>query len=244
MKIVICENENYWSDVLNQAVSKWATSKRIELECSRFISSQELISHLSQSCDVDALFLDIPLGEEVIDGMWLAKRIRKMGLTIPIIFVTSDTLRAADGYLVEAMGYLQKPINEDRLAIFLNRIYKGTKRQKLIKIMDDGRVTRILQKDIVYAEVRDHTIIYYTIQRSFSHRGTFSEILENLKDDGFIQIHRSFVVALDKIDNIKATYPYSVDVIKNHEIVKLPVSRNYIENLLVAYSEDLLEKMI
>ena len=244
MKIAICEDERYWSEVLKTSVSKWAAARKVELDCGCFASPQELINHLKANSDVDLLFLDIALGEKVIDGMILAKRIRKMGSAIPIIFVTSDALRAADGYLVEAMGYLFKPIDEDRLALFLDRIIRRQKRQKVVKIMDEGRVTNFYQKDVVYAEVKDHTIIYHTTQGSISHRGIFSEILANLDDECFAQIHRSFVIALDKVDSIKTTYPYSVDMIKNNETVNLPVSRKYINNLLEMYSDDLLEKMI
>lgn len=53
----------------------------------------------------------------MVDGMTLAKHLRQMGNTIPIIFVTVDSLRAADGYLVEAMGFLWKPIDEGRLSL-------------------------------------------------------------------------------------------------------------------------------
>lgn len=244
MKIAICEDEHYWIDALKKSLLKWAASRRIECTYSSFTSSQALINYFKDNPNVDVLFLDILLGEQVIDGMGLAKRIRKMGNTVPIIFVTSDSLRASDGYLVEAVGYLHKPIDENRLTLFLDRIVKRQKRQKVIKIINEGRVTHIAQKDIIYAEVRDHTIIYHTINNSISHRGTLNEILEVLEKDDFVQIHRSFVVALDKIDNIKTTYPYAVEMVKNEKTVTLAVSRKYIKNLLDRYSDNLLEKMI
>lgn len=244
MKIIICEDESYWSNALRQAVSKWTTSKSIELAFSCFPSSQGLICHLEENSDSDILFLDLDLGEDTIDGMGLAERIRKMGLTIPIIFVTSNPLRAADGYLVEAVGYLEKPINEERLSLFLDRIYEQEHHHKTIMIMDGGHATNINLKDIVYAEVRDHTVIYFTVHGTVSCRGTFSDILKNLGNNGFVQIHRSFVVAFDKIGSINSKYPYSVDLKSNDEIVNLSVSRKYIDNLLEIFSENLLENMI
>jgi hypothetical protein len=69
MIIVICEDEKYWSDALNTAVSKWAASRKIELQCSSFASPDELVNHLDAHRDIDALLLDISLGEKVIDGM-------------------------------------------------------------------------------------------------------------------------------------------------------------------------------
>lgn len=244
MKIVICEDEQYWSEALKTSIAKWAALRKIKTHCSSFDSPYELANHLKAHVDDDVLFLDISLGEKVIDGMTLAKRIRKMGSTIPIIFVTIDSHRAADGYLVEAMGFLSKPIDEDRLVLFLDRIIRRQRNQKILKIMTDGHMTNIYQKDIVCAEINDHTIIYHTTQGSFSLRGTLREILAILDKEYFVQIHRSYVIALDKIDGIKTTYPYVVTLIKRDEIVNLPVSRKYINNLLEVYSDNILEKMI
>jgi len=176
--------------------------------------------------------------------MTLAKHLRKMGNTIPIIFVTVDSLRAADGYLVEAMGFLSKPIDEGRLSLFLDRIIKCRKNQRIIKIVAENRLNNVYQKDIMYAEIIDHTVIYHTVKGSLTLRGTLGEVLALLGDEYFVQIHRSYVIALDKIDNIKTTYPYSVSLLENNGLVDLPVSRKYINKLLEVFSDDVLEKMI
>lgn len=244
MKIVICEDEQHWIEALKTAVSKWAAIKKIDFHCSCFTSPQELANYLKVHTDIDVLFLDISFGDKVIDGLSLAKYIRKTGSTIPIIFVTGNSLRAADGYLVEAMGYLTKPINEARLALFLDRIIKRQKRLKGYKIMSEGRITIIYQKDILYLEMKDHIVEYHTAQNVLTQRATLGEVIAVLDRHCFVQIHRSYVIALDNIDGIKSTYPYSVTLIKTDGPENLPVSRKYIGNLLEVYSDDLLEKMI
>lgn len=244
MKIVICEDEQYWSEALKLSISNWAISRKVDFHCDSFSSPHDLTSHIADNADTDVLFLDISLGEKVVDGMTLAKRLRKMGNTIPIIFVTVDSLRAADGYLVEAMGFLSKPIDESRLSLFLDRIIKRQKSQRIIKIMSEGRINNVYQNDIVYAEINDHTVIYHTMQGSLKLRGTLGEVLALLDTDYFVQIHRSYVVALGKIESIKPTYPYSVILHNNNESVDLPVSRKYIDKLIEVYSDDVLERMI
>ena len=244
MKIVICEDERHWSNELQKSVSRWAIARRIEYQFSVFSAPQELIKYLSTNKDMDVVLLDISLGNEVIDGMVAAKHIRKMGSHVPIIFVTVDSFRAADGYLVEAMGFLGKPIDEKRLSLFLDRILRKKKSEKIIKIVSETAATNVLQSEIVYAEVKDHTIIYHTTKQDISMRGTLSDILELLGSEHFLQIHRSYVIASAKIYKIKSTYPYSVDVLNGIEVVNLPVSRNYIDKLLAVYSDDLLERLI
>lgn len=244
MKIVICEDDQYWSETLKLLISKWAITRKVNYDCVYFSSPYDLINHIADNLDTDVFFLDISFGEKAIDGMTLAKHLRKMGNTTPIIFVTIDSFRAADGYLVEAMGFLSKPIDENRLSLFLDRVIKRQKNKKIIKIMSEGRINNVCQNDIVYAEINDHTVIYHTVQGSCKLRGTLGEVLSLLDADYFVQIHRSYVIALGKIDSIKTTYPYSVTLHKTNKAVDLPVSRKYIDKLIELYSDDILEKMI
>lgn len=244
MKIVICEDEHYWREALETSIRKWAVTRNIDTHCQSFLSPLELITHLKKQTHVDVLFLDISLGEKVIDGMSLAKLIRKTGSTVPLIFVTIDSQRAAEGYLVEAMGFLSKPIDDGRLALFMDRIIKRQRGQKTIKVFVDGHMSSIHEKHIVYVEIIDHTVIYHTIQGNFNLRSTLNEVIEILNSDYFIQIHRSYIIALDKIHSIKTTYPYSVDLQRFDETVCLPVSRKFISKLVEVYSDEVLEKMI
>lgn len=244
IKIIICEDQKYWSETLKSSVTKWANSRKTNCNCHCISSPEEFTDNLKQFIDIDVLFLDITFDKKDIDGMALAKLIRKMGISVPIIFVTADTLRAADGYLVEAMGYLTKPLDEGRLMLFMDRIIKQKHSQKIIRVISEDRIKNIYQKDIVYVEVQDHTVKYFTLQGKLSSRGTLSETLALLDSECFIRIHRSFIVALNKIDNIKTTYPYAVTLIQNIEMPELPVSRKYIKNLLNVYSNDLLERML
>lgn len=242
--IVICEDERHWSNEIKKVVHLWATNRHIELQCDSCSTPQELIRYLAMHSDTDAILLDISLGNETIDGMVAAKHIRKTGNQTPIIFITVDSFRAADGYLVEAMGFLGKPIDEKRLFLFLDRILRKKKSERIIKIISGDTVTNVPQSEIVFAEVTDHTIIYHTLQEQIKLRGTLANIMETLGNENFIQIHRSFVIAKSKIYKIKLTYPYSVDMLNGIEIINLSVSRSYIENLLAVYSDDVLERLI
>lgn len=173
-----------------------------------------------------------------------AKYIRKMGNKVPIIFVTVDSIRAVDGYLVEAMGFLSKPIDIKRLTLFLDRIIENQKSERSINIQTGNKVVNLRQRDIVFVEVINHTLIYHTIDSEVECRGALSEML-SLWDGGyFIRIHRSYVISKDKIYNIKTTYPYSVNLLKGTEVKNLSVSRKYIDKLLEVYSDDVLGRII
>lgn len=244
MKIVICEDERYWHDTLKISISRWAENRKEELQFSSFQAPKEMIRFLITHSDIDVVFLDISLGAETIDGMVAAKHIRKMGSRVPIIFVTVDLARAVDGYLVEAWGFLCKPVDEKRLTLFLDRLLKEKKNERMIGIMSETGIINVPQSNIVYAEVINHTIYYHTTKQVLHYRGSLTEVFETLGKDSFVQVHRSYVVAKSKIHRIKTTYPYSVDLVSGTEIINLPVSRNYKDKLIEEYSDGVLELMI
>jgi len=244
VKIVICEDERYWHDALYAAIHKWAKNKKVEVKCDSFSSPQKLINYLSTNGEIDVLFLDISLGDEVIDGVAAARHIRKTGNRVPIIFVTVDSARAVDGYLVEAMGFLCKPIDEKRLSLFLDRIIRQKQNERTIPIMSETGVINVPQSEIVYVEIINHTIYYYTDKREISLRGTLAETLDLLGNENFVQVHRSYVVSKLKIKEIKATYPYSVSLAYGTEIKVLPVSRNFANRLMEMYADEVWEMMI
>lgn len=237
MKIVFCEDGKEWIESLNPLITSWAASRHVSLFCNRFASHHELINYFVGTTDTDVLFLDISFTEKGADGMALARRLRKMGNNIPVIFVTLDPLRAADGYLVEAMGVLSRPVDENRLTLFLDRLLNHQRERRMIKIMAEKRLSSLYQKDILYVEIMDHTVICHTVKGNLTFRESLGKILDLLGEEYFMQIHRSYAVALERIDSIKTTYPYSVRLYEDNHPIDLPVSRKYINQLLKVFSE-------
>lgn len=244
MKVAVCERERYWSETLKTSVTKWASSRKISVLDYYFASPQALLDYMAVHEDMDVVFLDVFLGEEVMDGIALAKKIRKISSSIPIIFVAADSRRAADGYLVEAMGFLQKPVDDGRLGLFLDRLARRQGKRNNIRITTEGRVINVRQDDLVYVEITDHTVTCHTRQGEVSFRGTLGRVQTMLDTDCFIQVHRSYIISIEKIESVKKTYPYSVSLIKNNEVLSLPVGRKYINRLLEVYSNDAWEKVI
>lgn len=242
MKVLICEDNHYWIETIQSLISKWSIQRLVKCELFCLSSPHKVIDYLKHN-DVDVLILDISFGGKKLDGMKLAKYLRLKGHNVPIIFITENIIRAIDGYLVEAIGFLSKPIEERRLSLFLDRIIKNKQINRTIKIMTNGHITSILQQDILYVEVNDHIVTFHTKQNRFQCRGTLSKIVNSLDKDCFVQIHRSYVIALDKIESIKTTYPYAVNLLNKNDIINLPVSRKYIAKLLELYSDNVLEKL-
>jgi two-component system, LytTR family, response regulator len=154
---------------------------------------------------VDLIFLDIQMPD--INGIEFSKLVNKK--TTAVIFTTAFSEYAVEGFNVDAIDYLLKPIEYDR---FLKAVYKAkeyieyTNSQELaegyIFVKSDYQMMKINLKDIIYIEGLDDYIKIYLPQRSVLTLMTLKTIMLKLPPKEFIRVHRSYIVPISKIANI------------------------------------------
>jgi DNA-binding LytR/AlgR family response regulator len=154
---------------------------------------------------VDIVFLDIQMPD--INGIEFSKIINKKNTAV--IFTTAFSEYAVEGFNVDAIDYLLKPIEYDR---FLKSVYKAKEyidyinNQELqdgyIFVKSDYQMTKINLKDIIYIEGLDDYIKIYLPQKSILTLMTLKTISQKLPPKEFLRIHRSYIVPISKIENI------------------------------------------
>ncbi|MBS1949344.1 MAG: response regulator transcription factor [Bacteroidetes bacterium] len=155
--------------------------------------------------NIDILFLDIQMPD--INGIEFSKIINKKNTAV--IFTTAFSEYAVEGFNVDAIDYLLKPIEYDR---FLKSVYKAKEyidfinNQELqdgyIFVKSDYQMTKINLKEILYIEGLDDYIKIYLPQKSVLTLMTLKTISQKLPSKEFIRIHRSYIVPVSKIGNI------------------------------------------
>jgi DNA-binding LytR/AlgR family response regulator len=154
---------------------------------------------------VDILFLDIQMPD--INGIEFSKTINKKNTAV--VFTTAYSEYAVDGFNVDAIDYLLKPIEYDR---FLKAVYKAKEyidylgSQELqdgyIFVKSDYQMVKVNLKDIIYIEGLDDYIKIYLPQKSILTLMTLKTISAKLPSKEFIRVHRSYIVPVTKIENI------------------------------------------
>jgi DNA-binding LytR/AlgR family response regulator len=243
MTAVICEDERYWCDKIFKFLKAWTEKREIELVFHSFSKPKETIDFILTHNYIDVLFLDIALENKEMDGMTVAKIIRSQGCKVPIIFVTADEGKAVDSYLINAIGFLKKPIDKNRFSIFMDRVIQQTA-YRTISIMSESGLILLQENAINYVEVNNHTIYFHTTLQIIQIRDTLTNVLEKLGSENFIQIHKSFIISKHKIYHIKTSSPYSIDIVNGSEIINLPIGRKYKDKLFEIYTNEILEQMI
>lgn len=201
-KIGICDDIQGEREYLSALVRKWASHGDREVKLLTFASAEQFLFRYAEEKDFDILLLDIEMGE--MDGVTMAKRIRRENDAVQIIFVTGYSDYIAEGYEVAALHYLMKPVKEEKLLNVLDRaVEKLRKNEKVLLLETGGEMVRIPIYQIRYADVMGN---YVTVHAAHDHtvKMTLSE-LEKKLDDRFYRVGRSVIVNLTSISRVTKT---------------------------------------
>lgn len=174
----------------------------------------------------DLVFLDIQMPD--ITGLQLA---RSMNRREPlIIFTTAYAKYAVDGFTIDAVDYLLKPFDFSRFQDAVNKAltYKrlidkaGASTDSAIFVKSDYQNIRIPTNEILYIEgLDDYIRIHLDSGKSVYTLMSLKSILEKLPEQAFLRIHRSFIVAIPKIQRIHNQQVYIGDK-------TLPIGKSYV----------------
>lgn len=185
-------------------------------------------SEIMASEKIDLLFLDINM--PVLSGMGFIKSLKNTPL---VVFITAYPEYALEGYEVHAVDYLLKPVSFERFRLAVGKVVERLESRasligdttQFIMLKADRRNYRIDLNEIEYIEAQGDYVRLSMHDKSLVVHGTLKDLLNILPDHQFVRIHKSYVVALNKIEYIEG----NIVKVGKH---KLPVSNSCRESLL------------
>lgn len=217
-KIAVCEDVAADQRYIVDLTLRWAADTGHSVQADTFFSAESFLFHYAGHKDYDILLLDIEMGG--MDGVSLAKRLRKDNETVQIVFITGFPDFIAEGYEVSALHYLMKPVSGETLARVLDKAAVNLKKaDRSVIFHTEGEMVRVPVLEIMYVEAFAHYCRVNTVTGHFEVRMSISNI-EKMLGDGFVRSHRSYLVGLRFIRRIS-----KADVIlDNNE--RIPLSRS------------------
>jgi two-component system response regulator LytT len=197
---------------------------------------------LIENLEPDVVFLDVQMPG--LDGFGVIQKLRDKNITLPhFILATAYDQYAIEAFRWEALDYLLKPIEKERLALAVERARKtitetktpqaegpvlklGPQRTKLL-VKSNNRNFIVDAQDVVYATIDDGliTVVATSVEGESNYR-TIEELQSNLDPETFWRVHRSFLVNINRIKEVipwfKSSFQLRMDDKKQSEI---PVSR-------------------
>ena len=204
-KIAICDDESSVIEYVSSIVSNWETKYGHTIILRTFSSAESFLFSYEDENDYDILLLDIEMGE--MDGVSLAKSIRKKNETVQIVFITGYSEYIAEGYEVAALHYLMKPVKPEKLFEVLNRATeKLEKNERMLTLSLSGEMIRIPLHEIAYIDVNGNYVTLHG-KEDYTAKKTLGEIQKEL-DERFFKVGRSSIVNLNMVQRVTKTDCY------------------------------------
>lgn len=200
--VAICDDAAADRDYLQTLVKRWAADRGHRVELALYPSAESFLFRYAEDKDVQILLLDIEMGP--MDGVSLARTLRKENDAVQIVFITGYSDYIADGYEVEALHYLMKPVKEEKLFAVLDRaVEKLHSNQRTLLLELPGEVVRLPVYQIRSAEVQGNYVTIHA-KTDCTVKMTLSE-LEAQLDDNFFRLGRSALVNLGCVARVSKT---------------------------------------
>lgn len=200
--IAICDDAAADRDYLQTLVKRWAADRDHRVALTLYPSAESFLFRYAEDKDVQILLLDIEMGP--MDGVSLARTLRKENDAVQIVFITGYSDYIADGYEVEALHYLMKPVKEEKLFAVLDRAAeKLHSNQRTLLLELPGEVVRLPVYQIRSAEVQGNYVTIHA-RTDCTVKMTLSE-LEAQLDDNFFRLGRSALVNLGCVARVSKT---------------------------------------
>ncbi len=223
---IIVDDENVAREIIASHLSRIENIEVIA-QCKNAIEAFNFINNNA----IDLIFLDINMPE--ISGIAFAKSINK---NIKIIFTTAYRDYAVEGFNLQAVDYLLKPISFERMLQAVNRYFEVSTQQietqsqpsetnDFIFVRSDRRMLKITFKDIIYIESLSDYLKIHLKDQSIITRETISAIEAKLPQKDFLRIHRSYIVNLANIESFT-----NEEMIVNGKA--LTISRSYKKDVI------------
>lgn len=203
LNIAICDDEQNQIEYIKGIVSEWAKVKGHISVFSEFPSAEAFLFDYAENRNYDILLLDIEM--DGMNGVELARTLRKETEDLQIIFVTGYDDYIADGYDVAALHYLMKPVKKEKLFSVLDRAVRLiSEREKNVILNASGTVLKIPLDKIMYVESQQNYIVIHTEKDAYRIKRTLSSMEKEL-DSGFFRTGRSYIVGLRYVAGISKT---------------------------------------
>ena len=235
-KIAICDDEQNQIDYMASIVASWSAHAGHNCEIRTFASAEAFLFEYEEDKAFDILLLDIEMKN--MNGIELAKRIRKDHNRAEIIFITSHFEFVWEGYEVDALDFIVKPADQFSINYVLDKAINRLESTSstLIAIKTSDGIVSLSSNDITYVEVFDHNLVYHTTKGVYDVRGRLSDVLKKLDPKRFIMCNRSFVVNLRYVQSACNDY-LTIDG------TKISVSKSHRKEIMQHFSNFLGENV-
>ena len=201
LRIAVVEDDKTYAAQLKEYLVCYGTEKNQKISVALFPDGEDIVT--DYSAEFDIILMDVEM--TFMDGMTTAERIREKDNEVVIIFITNMPQYAIQGYKVDALDYVLKPISyfafSQRIDRALTRVKK--KEATYITVAQKGGKKKLNVDKICYVEVRDHDLIYHSTKGDIVTKSSMKEAEDTLGGTKFFRCNRCYLVNLEYVEDFR-----------------------------------------
>lgn len=235
LHIAVCDDEESFVQNLKEQLMRYAQECAQQIRVTVFYDGSELVNGYDPS--IDLVFLDIQMNQ--MDGLAAAERIRQMDGEVGIIFLTTLTRYALEGYKYQATNYIIKPMKYARLKAEMDRWMQrrpAKESPSLVVVNDSGRY-RVLLKELKYVETFNRNLLLHTEKENILCYRSMKEMERELAGSGFVRCHTSYIVNLFFVKGVKKL---EIELLDGAQLpISQPKRKEFMEKLTEYWGDQL-----
>lgn len=195
--------DDYASDAkaLCACLARFTEACHVDVVIECFPSAEDLLDRYARQFDV--VFLDIEMPGT--DGLAAARSLRSMDERTTLVFVTNLAHLAIEGYGVDALDFLVKPVDYYSVEMVMRKMLSRMRRprRQTVTVTTRGGLRVVPLEKIDYIEVREHHVTYHTTEGELTVRGSLDEVERQLGQSQFLRCNRWCLVNVERISRIE-----------------------------------------
>lgn len=225
--IAICDDDDTDRKQIEEMAEEVCRLDKIRAEIFCYETAKALLKDWQNGREYDLFLLDVMM--PVQDGIELARRLRNKELESSIVFISNNREMALQGYEVEAVRYLAKPLDPGRMREAIRFCYGKFQNNKELLLSVNGSMRRIMPKNIYYIEIKGRKSRIRQEREEWDTSLSLRELEGMLLGQGFVRCHQSFLVNCRHVKNFRTS---TMDLTNGQSV---PVSKHRIKEVRQAF---------
>jgi len=214
ISIAIVEDDDREASILEEHIRKFGETYEEAFEIERFKNAFSLLENYRHVYDI--IFMDIIMPQ--INGMEAARKLRELDTVVTLIFVTNMAKYAVNGYEVDALDFILKPVLYSTFSMKFKKALSKISSNVGFDIMVSrkGGIVYLSSRKIIYVEVAGHRLKYHLRDEVVEGYGALSDLEKQLKSSNFVRCNSCYLINPQYISRVQG---YIVTMINGEELL-------------------------
>lgn len=229
-RIYLVEDNKNDAAALKSCIDRFSKEENIECSVREFKDGLQFLDRYDGQCDVVFADIDMPY----MNGLTTIRKLRLVDPNVGVIFVTNLAQYAIDGYEVNALDFIVKPVEYFNFKLKIKKAFKHSDAisGKTVFINNGFEMKKIRLSDIIYVEKEHNYAVYHTTHGIFRDRTTLSAIEEKLSDNCMSRCNSGCLV---NYRHVKGYTNTSVDVGETTLTISRGQHKSFLDGLILYF---------